>query len=146
MRLIKPRGRARCGKILAASSSGVDIVNTNAQCSGMAKASHSADVNIHLRARPQDRKLIDRAAELSGANRSQFMLASALKEAKSILLDQTTIDLDAKAFRRDEKNCCCQGFVKACLAVRPLLRRLCLSPRGMTWRSSIHASRRSTTG
>jgi len=39
-----------------------------------------AEVNIHLRARPQDRDLIDCAAGLVGANRSQFMLASALKE------------------------------------------------------------------
>lgn len=57
-----------------------------------------AEVNIHLRARAQDRLLIDQAAELLGANRSQFMLASALKEAKSILLDQTTIYADNKAF------------------------------------------------
>jgi uncharacterized protein (DUF1778 family) len=63
-------------------------------------ASHLADVNIHLRARPQDRKLIDRAAALSGANRSQFMLAAALKEAKNVLLDQTTIYADAKAFQK----------------------------------------------
>ncbi len=53
-----------------------------------------------MRARSQDRKLIDRAAELCGANRSQFMLASALKEAKNILLEQTTVYLDAKAFRK----------------------------------------------
>jgi len=66
----------------------------------MAKLSQSADVNIHLRTRPQDRKLIDQAAELSGANRSQFMLAAALKEAKSVLLDQTTIYADAKAFQK----------------------------------------------
>jgi uncharacterized protein (DUF1778 family) len=66
----------------------------------MGKATQSADVNIHLRARPQDRKLIDRAAELSGANRSQFMLAAALKEAKNVLLDQTTIYADARAFQK----------------------------------------------
>jgi uncharacterized protein (DUF1778 family) len=66
----------------------------------MAKASRSAEVNIHLRAKAQDRELIDRAAELSGANRSQFMLASALKEAKNILLDQTTIQMDAEAFKK----------------------------------------------
>jgi len=66
----------------------------------MARSSQAADANIHLRARPQDRKLIDRAAELSGANRSQFMLASALKEAKNVLLDQTTIYADAKTFRQ----------------------------------------------
>ena len=59
-----------------------------------------AEVNIHLRARARDRLLIDQAAELAGANRSQFMMAAALKEAKSVLLDQTTILADAKAFNK----------------------------------------------
>jgi uncharacterized protein (DUF1778 family) len=58
-----------------------------------------AEVNIHLRARARDRNLIDQAAELVGANRSQFMLSSALKEAKNILLDQTTIFVDARRFQ-----------------------------------------------
>ena len=58
-----------------------------------------AEVNIHLRARSQDRTLIDQAAELVGTNRSQFMMASALKEAKNILLDQSTIYADAKTFQ-----------------------------------------------
>jgi uncharacterized protein (DUF1778 family) len=66
----------------------------------MTRASESAEVHIHLRARPQDRDLIDRAAELSGANRSQFMLASALKEAKNVLIDQTTIHADGRTFRQ----------------------------------------------
>jgi uncharacterized protein (DUF1778 family) len=60
----------------------------------------TAEVNIHLRARPQDKKLIDQAAELVGSNRSQFMLASALKAAKNILLDQSTIYADTKAFQK----------------------------------------------
>lgn len=65
------------------------------------KSSHSiAEVNIHLRARAQDKLLIDQAAELLGANRSQFMLASALKEAKNVLLDQTTLYADAQAFQK----------------------------------------------
>ena len=59
-----------------------------------------ADINIHLRARPQDREIIDQAAELVGSNRSQFMLASALKEAKNVLLDQSTIYMDAKNFKK----------------------------------------------
>jgi uncharacterized protein (DUF1778 family) len=59
-----------------------------------------ADVNIHLRARPQDRDLIDQAAELTGANRSQFMLASSLREARSVLLDQTTIGADRETFQK----------------------------------------------
>ena len=52
-----------------------------------------------MRARSQDGNLIDRAAELVGANRSQFMPASAIREAKNVLLDQSTIYANAKAFR-----------------------------------------------
>lgn len=59
-----------------------------------------AEVNIHLRVRAQDKNLIDQAAELVGANRSQFMMASALKEAKNILLDQSTLYADAKTFQK----------------------------------------------
>lgn len=63
-------------------------------------ANSTAEVNIHLRARARDKVLIDQAAELVGANRSQFMLASAIKEAKNILLDQSTIYADAKTFQK----------------------------------------------
>ncbi len=66
----------------------------------MRENSTVAEVNIHLRARTQDRNLIDQAAELVGANRSQFMMASALKEAKNILLDQSTLFADAKTFQK----------------------------------------------
>ena len=66
----------------------------------MKSAPAIAEVNIHLRARAQDKSLIDQAAELVGANRSQFMLASALKEARNVLLDQTTLYADAKTFRK----------------------------------------------
>ncbi len=66
----------------------------------MSASSSSAEVNIHIRARSRDRSVIDQAAELLGTNRSQFMLASALKEAKSVLLDQTTIQADQQAFQK----------------------------------------------
>ena len=59
-----------------------------------------AEINIHLRARAEDKNIIDQAASLIGANRSQFMMASALKEAKNVLLDQSTIYADAKAFQK----------------------------------------------
>ncbi len=59
-----------------------------------------AEVNIHLRARAQDRMLIDQAAELLGSNRSQFMMASAIKEAKNVLLDQTTLYVDSRTFQK----------------------------------------------
>lgn len=65
-----------------------------------ARPRQSAEVNIHLRARARDKKLIDQAAELVGSNRSQFMIASALKEAKNILLDQSTFYADVKTFKK----------------------------------------------
>lgn len=64
------------------------------------RLTETAEVNIHLRARTQDKKLIDQAAELMGSNRSQFMMASALKEAKNILLDQSTLYADAISFQK----------------------------------------------
>jgi uncharacterized protein (DUF1778 family) len=66
----------------------------------MRNAAATSDVNIHLRAREQDRDLIDQAAALTGQNRSHFMLASSLKEAKNVLLDQTTIIADNQAFQQ----------------------------------------------
>ena len=58
-----------------------------------------AEVNIHLRAKAHDKLLIDQAAELLGSNRSQFMMASALKEAKRVILDQTSIFVDNLTFQ-----------------------------------------------
>jgi uncharacterized protein (DUF1778 family) len=66
----------------------------------MPTATQTAGVNIHLRARAQDRDLIDKAAQLSGTNRSDFMLTSALKEAKNLLLDQSHLRVDAAAFQK----------------------------------------------
>ena len=60
----------------------------------------TAEVNIHLRARAHDRLLIDHAAELLGSNRSQFMMASALKEAKNVILDQTSLYVDNQTFQK----------------------------------------------
>jgi uncharacterized protein (DUF1778 family) len=60
----------------------------------------SAEVNIHLRARAYDRMIIDQAAELLGSNRSQFMMASALKEAKRVIAEQTSLSVDNKTFQK----------------------------------------------
>jgi len=78
----------------------VDISNTNHDLIDMKTEHPIAEVNIHLRARAQDKVLIDQAAELLGSNRSQFMLASAIKEAKNVLLDQTTFYVDSKTFQK----------------------------------------------
>ena len=58
----------------------------------------TAEVNIHLRARAHDRLLIDQAAQLLGSNRSQFMMASALKEARNVILEQTSLYVDNQTF------------------------------------------------
>jgi uncharacterized protein (DUF1778 family) len=63
------------------------------------KAHHiSAEVNIHLRAKSHDKDLIDHAADLLGASRSQFMLACALKEARNVILEQTSLYVNNQAF------------------------------------------------
>ena len=55
------------------------------------------DVQINLRARAAQRELIDRAAQASGRNRSDFMLEAAVEKAEAVLLDRTffTFKLDA---------------------------------------------------
>lgn len=60
----------------------------------------NAEVNIHLRAKAHDRLLIDQAAELLGSNRSQFMMASSLKEAKNVILEQTSLHVDNQTFHK----------------------------------------------
>jgi hypothetical protein len=44
------------------------------------------DAAINLRALPQQRDLIDQAAQLLGKNRSDFMLEAACDKAQSVLL------------------------------------------------------------
>ena len=65
----------------------------------MKNSDTTADVTIHLRATAADRDFIDRVAEMAGSNRSQFMLSAALKEARSLLLDRTTVYLDNARFQ-----------------------------------------------
>lgn len=64
----------------------------------MATIADTSDVQIHLRAKAQDRALIDRAAELTGSNRSQFMLEASLRDAKSVLADQTGLSVSQEQF------------------------------------------------
>lgn len=66
----------------------------------MSSSLKAPEVNIHIRARSDDRDLIDHAASVSGTNRSQFMLSSALKEATNVILDQTMIRMDAEDFQK----------------------------------------------
>jgi uncharacterized protein (DUF1778 family) len=58
------------------------------------------DAAINLRARPEQRDLIDQAAQLLGKNRSDFMLEAACDRAQSVMLDQVFFSLDAAKFRQ----------------------------------------------
>lgn len=58
------------------------------------------NVAINLRARDEQRDLIDQAARLLGKNRSDFMLEASCEKAQSVLLDQVFFALDPKAFKR----------------------------------------------
>lgn len=53
---------------------------------------------INLRALPEQRDLIDRAANLLGKNRSDFMLEAACERAQSVVLDQVHFSLDTDKF------------------------------------------------
>ena len=61
------------------------------------------DAAINLRARPEQRDLIDRAAQLLGKSRSDFMLEAACDKAQSVLLDQVFCRLDAEKLRQFTK-------------------------------------------
>lgn len=61
------------------------------------------DAAINIRARPEQRDLIDQAAQLLGRNRSDFMLEAACDRAQSVLLDQVFFKLDAAKFRQFAK-------------------------------------------
>ncbi len=61
------------------------------------------DAAINLRALPEQRDLIDQAAQLLGKNRSDFMLEAACQKAQAVLLDQVFFKLDHDKFRRFNK-------------------------------------------
>ena len=56
------------------------------------------DAAINLRAKPEQRDLIDQAAAALGKNRSDFMLEAACERARSVLLDQVFFQLDEQRF------------------------------------------------
>ncbi len=58
------------------------------------------DAPINLRALPEQRDLIDHAANLLGKNRSDFMLEAACERAKAVVLDQVFFGLDSEKFKQ----------------------------------------------
>ncbi len=76
------------------------------------------DVSINLRAKQQQRALIDRAAEALGKNRSDFMLEASCREAETVLLDRRYFALDAESFKKFS------GMLDTPPGANPRLRRL----------------------
>lgn len=58
------------------------------------------DAAINLRALPEQRELIDHAANLLGKNRSDFMLEAACERAQAVVLDQVFFGLDDDRFQQ----------------------------------------------
>jgi uncharacterized protein (DUF1778 family) len=56
------------------------------------------DAAINLRAKPEQRDLIDQAAAALGKTRSDFMLEAACDRAQSVLLDRVVFRLDERRF------------------------------------------------
>jgi uncharacterized protein (DUF1778 family) len=54
---------------------------------------------LNIRIKPQIRELIDRAARLSGKNRTDFVLDAARRAAEDTLLDRTVLTVSPKAYR-----------------------------------------------
>ena len=55
---------------------------------------------LNLRIKPQVRELIDRAAELAGKNRTDFVLDAARRAAEDTLLDRTIFAVSPKMYRQ----------------------------------------------
>jgi uncharacterized protein (DUF1778 family) len=53
---------------------------------------------LNIRIRAEARKLIDRAAEERGTNRTDFILDAACRAAEDVLLDRALIAVDPKAY------------------------------------------------
>ena len=54
---------------------------------------------INLRAPASQRELIDRAAQLQGKSRTEFMLEASREKAQQVLLDQTLFTVTPKQYK-----------------------------------------------
>jgi uncharacterized protein (DUF1778 family) len=67
---------------------------------GVAQRDAAKREALNLRIKPDVRELIDRAAELAGKNRTDFVLDAARRAAEDTLLDRTVFTLRPKAYRQ----------------------------------------------
>ena len=62
------------------------------------QASKGGRETLNLRIKPELRGLIDRAAELTGKNRTDFVLTAARHAAEDALMDRTVFAVNPKAY------------------------------------------------
>jgi uncharacterized protein (DUF1778 family) len=55
---------------------------------------------LNIRIKPEERGLIDRAAQVRGQNRTDFILDAARRAAEEALLDRTLITVSEDAYRK----------------------------------------------
>ena len=55
---------------------------------------------MNLRIKPKVRGLIDRAADITGKNRTDFMVEAATRAAEDALLDRTLITLNSRDYAK----------------------------------------------
>lgn len=57
-------------------------------------------VSLNMKAAPEVRNLIDRAARIAHCNRTEFVLEAAIQRAEDVILDQQLITVDEARFDR----------------------------------------------
>lgn len=77
---------------------------------------------INLRAPAAKRALIDQAVEVSGQNRTEFILDAACEKAREVLADQTQFALSRQALQRFNE------LIEAPLDNAEAIRRLVATP------------------
>lgn len=55
---------------------------------------------LNIRIKPDERGMIDRAAQVRGQNRTDFILEAARRAAEEALLDRTLISVSEDAYRK----------------------------------------------
>lgn len=58
----------------------------------------ATSVPINMKANPEVRNLIDRAAKIAHRNRTEFVLDAAVKMAEEVILDQQLITVDEQTY------------------------------------------------
>ncbi len=69
----------------------------------VAVAEKETRVAMSLRIRPSQKDFLDHAAAITGKNRSEFILESALQSAEDAVMDQSLFHLDADQFAAFEQ-------------------------------------------